>query len=245
MSAPSHMKATHTAREKHIRLNKALAVMTKDGGAFTAAIAEAAYNADPVNLKRLLDAFPALFERYADIAERTELVPADMKATPGDALPALPEPYGYLTEHPSGPRFQREPLGQWQDIAISTMPVYSYAEMQAYARASIAAAGALPEPLGYMSPEHVEHLRSREHLRGRNYNIKATVFLDHGLSATVPVFAAPSIEAPSPMLVEALRATLQRIADADPDKFPDGVDECLASVQGHARVALAAIKEQK
>lgn len=33
-------------------------------------------------------------------------------------------------------------------------------------------------------------------------------------------------------------AALRYIAEADPADFPDGANECLASVQGHARVAL-------
>ncbi|NHZ94633.1 hypothetical protein [Massilia sp. CCM 8734] len=52
----------------------------------------------------------------------------------------------------------------------------------------------LPAPLGYMSPGDVEYIRSRTaQYRGRNYNIKATVFLDCGHSegsATEPVFTA-------------------------------------------------------
>lgn len=42
----------------------------------------------------------------------------------------------------------------------------------------------LPEPLGYMSPCDVKNLVSNtEQYRGRNYNIKSTVFLDSGFSA--------------------------------------------------------------
>lgn len=60
-------------------------------------------------------------------------------------------------------------------------------------------AEALPEPLGYISPGDIEHIQSRtEQYRGRNYNIKATVFLDYGTaqgSATEGVYTAEQVRA--------------------------------------------------
>ncbi len=54
--------------------------------------------------------------------------------------------------------------------------------------------------------------------------------------------AAPE---PAPVAAPAQRlvTALEYIANADPLTFPDGVNECLASVQGHARTALAAAPE--